>query len=211
MAVETLDARTRDLTIESPSVGTVKVRLLLPSAFDEQPDDSLARPLPAARLLRHLRQLDPRDRRRGAHRADRPARGHARRHRGYDGGFGWYTDWYNGGQGGQPAWETFHLTELRQLLERNWQAGDERVIAGLSMGGYGAMVYAARHPDMFKAAASYSGLVDLMDLFFDPGPAAFGSRLEAADVWQAHDPLTLAPALGHPAVRRLWGRPARPA
>ena len=61
-------------------------------------------------------------------------------------GFGWYSDWWNGGAGGQPAWETFHLTELRQLLERDWQAGDERVIAGLSMGGYGAMHYATATP-----------------------------------------------------------------
>ena len=195
VAVETLDARTRDLTIESPSVGTVKVRLLLPSAFDEQPEtrwpvlyllqgccdtyDSWTRETDVEELTADTDLL-----------VVMPAAT-----AGNDGGFGWYTDWYNGGQGGQPAWETFHLAELRQLLERNWQAGDQRVIAGLSMGGYGAMVYAARHPDMFKAAASYSGLVDLMDLFFDPGPAAFGSRLEAADVWQAHDPLTLAPAL----------------
>jgi diacylglycerol O-acyltransferase / trehalose O-mycolyltransferase / mycolyltransferase Ag85 len=50
---------------------------------------------------------------------------------------GFYTDWCNGGRKGPPWWETFHLTELRQLLERDWRAGDRRVIAGLSMGGSG--------------------------------------------------------------------------
>ena len=33
------------------------------------------------------------------------------------------------------------------------------MVAGLSMGGLGAMAYAARHPGMFRAAASYSGLL----------------------------------------------------
>ena len=37
-AVEQLDERLVDLTIESTSVGRVKVRLLLPTRFDEQPD-----------------------------------------------------------------------------------------------------------------------------------------------------------------------------
>jgi S-formylglutathione hydrolase FrmB len=32
-----------------------------------------------------------------------------------------------------------------------------RAIAGVSMGGYGALSYAARHPDTFAAAASFSG------------------------------------------------------
>jgi poly(3-hydroxybutyrate) depolymerase len=33
------------------------------------------------------------------------------------------------------------------------------LVAGLSMGGFGALSYAARHPRMFRAAASYSGFV----------------------------------------------------
>ena len=48
---------------------------------------------------------------------------------------GWYSDWWNHGTGGIPAWETFHLTELRRLLERDYGAGRRRAIAGLSMGG----------------------------------------------------------------------------
>lgn len=26
---------------------------------------------------------------------------------------GYYTDWWSGGNGGRPMWETFHLVELR--------------------------------------------------------------------------------------------------
>ena len=65
------------------------------------------------------------------------------------------------GIGGLPNWERFHLLEFRQLLERNWHAGEERAIGGLSLGGYGAVTYAARHPGLFKAVATYSGVLDL--------------------------------------------------
>ncbi|MBI5724914.1 MAG: esterase family protein [Planctomycetes bacterium] len=37
-----------------------------------------------------------------------------------------------------------------------------RAIAGLSMGGYGAMMYAMKHPDIFCAAASHSGALQLL-------------------------------------------------
>lgn len=71
---------------------------------------------------------------------------------------GFYSDWREG-----PGWETFHLTEVRQLLERDYGAGNRRAVAGLSMGGFGAMSYAARHPGMFQAAASFSGMLNTRD------------------------------------------------
>ncbi len=71
---------------------------------------------------------------------------------------GFYSDWRNG-----PGWETFHLTEVRRILERDYGAGDRRAVAGLSMGGLGAMSYAARHPGMFQAAASFSGVLNTLD------------------------------------------------
>ncbi|MBB3728141.1 alpha/beta hydrolase [Nonomuraea dietziae] len=69
---------------------------------------------------------------------------------------GFYSDWLDG-----PQWETFHLTELRHLVERRYGGTGRRAIAGLSMGGFGALSYAARHPGMFRAAASFSGLVNV--------------------------------------------------
>ncbi|MGW0592032.1 alpha/beta hydrolase [Streptosporangium sp. NPDC002607] len=71
---------------------------------------------------------------------------------------GFYSDWRDG-----PGWETFHLTEVRRILERDYGAGDRRAVAGLSMGGFGAMSYAARHPGMFQAAASFSGVLHTRD------------------------------------------------
>lgn len=79
------------------------------------------------------------------------------------GGFGNYVDWYNSGNGGPPKWETYHLRELLPWVEANYPTNSTRhgrAIAGLSMGGGGTMRYAARHPDLFGAAAAFSGAVD---------------------------------------------------
>jgi diacylglycerol O-acyltransferase/trehalose O-mycolyltransferase len=116
------------------------------------------------------------------------------------GDVGFYSDWRDG-----PAWETFHLRELRELLERDYGAGDRRAIAGLSMGGLGAMGYAARHPGLFGAAASFSGVLHplahpqwylgLFADFTDDPLAVWGGPDTERDVWEAHDPTELADGL----------------
>jgi S-formylglutathione hydrolase FrmB len=117
---------------------------------------------------------------------------------------GFYSDWLTG-----PAYETFHLKELRRLLERKYRSGHERAVAGLSMGGFGALSYAARHPGFFRAAASFSGVVhttyqgtrstDLVQglLRFqgkDPN-ALWGDPVAQARIWAAHNPYDLAARL----------------
>jgi diacylglycerol O-acyltransferase / trehalose O-mycolyltransferase len=115
---------------------------------------------------------------------------------------GSYSNWLGSrGQPG-PAWETFHLSELRRILERDYGAGTRRVIAGQSMGGLGAMGYSARHPGLFLGAASFSGLLHplgdtdfLLGLFssYTPDPLAiWGDPERRRDVWSSHDPTALA-------------------
>jgi S-formylglutathione hydrolase FrmB len=112
------------------------------------------------------------------------------------GELGFYSDWWNGGRGGIPMWETFHLVELPQLLDENWHVSEARVVAGLSMGGYGAIEYAARKPGMFLAAASYSGVLDTVGGKLDIGNEdLWGNSVAQSDIWKAHNPLDLASAL----------------
>jgi diacylglycerol O-acyltransferase/trehalose O-mycolyltransferase len=116
------------------------------------------------------------------------------------GNVGFYSNWRVG-----PRWETFHLTELRGLLERDYGAGRKRAIAGLSMGGLGAMTYAARHPGLFQAAASFSGLLHpqadprfMLGLFQSETPEPndiWGDPKTDRAIWAAHDPTALAPRL----------------
>ena len=81
-----------------------------------------------------------------------------------DGGQGgWYTNWRNKGLKGQPSWETYHIDELIPWIDAHFRtvaSRNGRAIFGLSMGGFGALSYAARHPDMFVAAGAFSGAVD---------------------------------------------------
>lgn len=77
------------------------------------------------------------------------------------GGGGWYTDWPDGSR---PQWEQFHINQLIPWIDAHEPAigaRTQRAIAGGSMGGFGAMSYAARHPGLFAAAASFSGALDL--------------------------------------------------
>jgi S-formylglutathione hydrolase FrmB len=129
-----------------------------------------------------------------------------------DGGQGgWYTDWLNRGAGGPPEWETFHIRELIPWIDDHYRtiaAPGERAIAGLSMGGFGALSYAGRHPDLFSWAGSFSGAVDIThnlpvvgvidaEALADGGlpDDQFGDPILNAPNWQAHNPWNLAPNL----------------
>ncbi len=118
---------------------------------------------------------------------------------------GFYTDWVSG----LPHWETYHLGQLMPWVDQTFRTiphREGRIIAGLSMGGFGALSYAAQHPDRFLAAASFSGLADTN--VNDPaGPFAvealsgldggtpgsvFGLRATDEVVWRGHNPWDLA-------------------
>ena len=202
--VTTVDKRTRDITIDSPSVGVQRVRLLLPSRYTDEPstrwpvlyllhgaggDDFAYQSWTASGLVARLTAT-------AKLLVVMPSAGAS----------GWYSDWWNYGAGGPPRWETFHVVELTQLLERNWQAGDKRVIAGFSMGGMGAMAYAARHPGVFLAAASYSGVLDPLGAgVTTDGNGTWGDPTAQVDIWRAHDPLELAAALKGTALYVSYG------
>jgi S-formylglutathione hydrolase FrmB len=124
------------------------------------------------------------------------------------GPIGFYSDWARADASGRsPQWEQFHLGEILPVLHHRYRASERRVIAGVSMGGYGAIVYAAKRPGMFAAAASYSGLLDItrrgMPTFVaamllrerEHRHALWGSPRSDRDRWIANDPYHLASAL----------------
>ena len=124
------------------------------------------------------------------------------------GQFGNYTNWYNDGAFGPPRWETFHIRQLLPWIDAHFPtlaARRGRAVAGLSMGGGGAMSYAARHPGLFVSASAFSGAVDtnspgvepvtqasgLSDGSQTPG-AIYGLRSTDEVRWRAHNPWDLA-------------------
>jgi len=79
-----------------------------------------------------------------------------------DGGFSsWYWD-----SPVDPAfkYETYISKELVEWVDKNYntiKSSKGRAIAGLSMGGHGALYLAIKHPDVFGACGSMSGGVDI--------------------------------------------------
>jgi S-formylglutathione hydrolase FrmB len=115
-----------------------------------------------------------------------------------DGGIGgFYSDWFNDGSGGLPRWESWHIDGLLPWIDGRYRTRPDRsgrAIAGLSMGGFGAFSYAARHPDLFTAAMSLSGAVDppIVPGVLGAGGALWGP-FETQEVrWRGRNPLDLA-------------------
>lgn len=120
---------------------------------------------------------------------------------------GWYSDWVDDSR----DWETFHTQVLPAHLDSTLRTlgPGHRLVMGLSMGGFGAMSYAARHPGMFKAAASFSGMLDTMygfplsgpgfaaanPYFGTPDDRVWGNQLADEATWREHNPTDLAPQL----------------
>jgi S-formylglutathione hydrolase FrmB len=74
-----------------------------------------------------------------------------------DGDDAWYT---NSPSNSQEKWEDYIIKDFIPYIDRTYrtiQTRHARAIAGLSMGGYGAMKFALKYPATFIFAASFSG------------------------------------------------------
>ncbi|MFI5877349.1 alpha/beta hydrolase [Streptomyces sp. NPDC051445] len=191
-AVREIDARTRDLTVSSPAMhSSIPVRVILPKSWKTHSRATF----PVLYMLHggdddYTSWTRETDVEALAEKSDvlivMPDGGRA----------GYYTDW----KVGTPRWETFHTVELVRLMEREYRANSSRAIMGLSMGGFGALNYAAHHRGMFRYVASMSSYVDLNDpavrFTLALGAQREGTDLQAvwgdpdknADIWQAHNP-----------------------
>ena len=117
-----------------------------------------------------------------------------------DGDDGWYTNWEEAPQPygacmvdtllnraapalcvAQARYEDYIARDLVRHVDSTYRTLADRRhrgIAGLSMGGYGAVTIALEHPDVFSAGASHSGV--LSPLFAGPHPFAAPARYHTA-------------------------------
>ena len=61
-------------------------------------------------------------------------------------------------------YETYMIQELIPFIDKNYRTlaqKESRAITGLSMGGHGAITLAAKHPNLFIAAGSMSGVMNI--------------------------------------------------
>lgn len=111
-------------------------------------------------------------------------------------GNGWYTDWWNAGERGNPSWESYTLdTVIPTVLARFPIRAERRyhALIGISMGGLGATYLGGRLPGFFGSVASLSGFVD---------PQWNGAVTQAAMA-----ALSNAAANGNPSPYPIYGPP----
>lgn len=81
------------------------------------------------------------------------------------------TSWYSDTVGGERFW-TYLSQELPAFVASTFSvssAREDTFVAGVSMGGYGALKWALRAPGRFAAAASLSGALDVAGLMGHEG------------------------------------------
>lgn len=120
-----------------------------------------------------------------------------------DGGAGTYSRLAVGSE--VHDWPSFHTAEIPAFLDSTFSidfAPESQLLAGLSMGGYGAMKYAAWHPDRFSSVAAFSSPLDPLAAVpaFDitamregaKSMTLFGDPVSDRSEWLANSPYGLA-------------------
>lgn len=110
-----------------------------------------------------------------------------------DGGYaGWYFD---SPVDKNSQYETYISGELVKWIDQHYSTihnRSGRAVAGLSMGGHGALYLAFRHQDEYGAAGSMSGAVDITGLADAFGiPALLGPYSRYPERWAQHSVLDM--------------------
>jgi S-formylglutathione hydrolase FrmB len=92
---------------------------------------------------------------------------------------GWYTD---SATDASAKYESYIVKELIPEIDRNYRtlaSADHRAIAGLSMGGYGAIKFGLKYPELFSLAGSFSGALGAATITEKEFPGAIGKTIDA--------------------------------
>jgi S-formylglutathione hydrolase FrmB len=105
-----------------------------------------------------------------------------------DGNFaGWYFD---SPMNKEWMYETYVASELISYIDKHYSTianRKGRAITGLSMGGHGALFLAFKHQDVFGAAGSMSGVVDIRQFSDSYGiEQVLGKYSEHPELWEQH-------------------------
>jgi S-formylglutathione hydrolase FrmB len=118
------------------------------------------------------------------------------------------ASFYINAKDGKERYEDFLVQEFFPFIEKRYRAApgrSNRAISGISMGGYGALHLAFRHPQLFSAVSAHSAaLIEKLPAFLGSSVAqsaqpnrarifggVFGSPPDAA-YWNQESPITLA-------------------
>jgi len=116
-----------------------------------------------------------------------------------DGGVTWYINSYDG----SDPWEDMFIEEFIPFIEKQFRIRTKkefRAVAGLSMGGNGALLLSMRHPQLFSSCVAMSSGIftdeevltnDAYERYFGNiyGPRPQDGRV--SDYWKSYSPLHL--------------------
>ena len=96
-----------------------------------------------------------------------------------EGGNAWYTD-----NTAKPndKYESYIIKELIPEIDKRYRTlarRDQRAIAGLSMGGYGAIKLGLKYPELFVVAGSFSGAIGAVKVTDTIIPGGIGKSIDA--------------------------------
>lgn len=132
-----------------------------------------------------------------------------------DGGVAWYMN----DAAGTVRWEDMFVQELIPHIDATYRTRPSREfrgVAGLSMGGWGTLIHALRHPDLFAAGAAFSAAVwtddevlamkqDNWDKLLGPlfGAAGLAGKGRLTLHLRKHNPLDLAKTLAEESLKKV--------
>jgi len=96
-----------------------------------------------------------------------------------EGGNGWYSD---SATAAADKYESYIVKELIPEIDAKYPTivdREHRIIAGLSMGGYGSIKFGIKYPSMFSLVGSFSGAVNAA-AFNEKNAGAIGKTVDAA-------------------------------
>jgi S-formylglutathione hydrolase FrmB len=106
------------------------------------------------------------------------------------GAIGFYSDWWDQGHRAGAKWESYYLRELVPMVERRYRVRAGRrwhAIAGVSMGGHGAIYLASQLPGYFGSASAFSAPLDSQDTEVGAvlalAPTMFGPGNDQDHLW----------------------------
>lgn len=113
---------------------------------------------------------------------------------------GGYAGWYIDSPFRQDSqYESYISSEVVEYIDSNYRTisnMESRFICGLSMGGHGALSLLAKHPDIFSAAGSMSGVMKLTDSNVRYGIAELMGEFEQnRELWEQNSCINLVESL----------------
>ena len=114
--------------------------------------------------------------------------------------------WYCNSVDGKDRWEDMFITELIPYVEKQYRIRGKkefRAIAGLSMGGYGALQLSMRNPDIFSSCVALSSAVFSDEEITSQPEETYNSYFKniygndlkgdarVSESWKEHNPLHL--------------------